>query len=197
MKNLFSAKSLFVYTICLAGPLFLGLSCSKNKSMDSKEDANQENMYNMNLADGTALKFNKGNDAAFLMKAIEIQFEGIILGELAQQKSKSTQVKEFGKKMVEDHNQFLKELIDLATLKSVSIPISSTQISLDAYKELNEEPRNDFDKRYRTMMIKHHKDAIDFYNDIVEETIDEEIRVWASEKHMRMRKHLDYAGELS
>lgn len=196
MKNLLSVKSILVYTICLTGPLFMGSSCSENKTVDSSEVAERDNMNRMNVNDNTAIVIDNDHDAEFLMKATEMQLEAISLGELAQQKGNSAEVKEFGKMMVEGHNQSLNELKTLAQSKSVTIPTSSTQDSMDTYNDLNEETGIDFDRSYSDRMVEHHEDAIDLYEDIVEDTEDAEIRNWASQKLTAMRTHLEHAKKV-
>jgi putative membrane protein len=198
MKNLINFRSVLIYTMCIAGTLVITTSCSENRTNDSRDVAEKENNANLTsdnrLADNrTAVVIDNDNDAQFLMDAAEMQHEEIRLGQLAQQKGNSAHVKDLGKMMEDDHSKGLTELQALAQSKSVSIPSSATEDSMDAYKDLNEKTGNDFDKSYSDLMVEHHEDAIKLYEDAASDSEDANIRTWASEKLPGLRTHLKHA----
>ncbi|WP_373522398.1 DUF4142 domain-containing protein [Aquiflexum sp.] len=193
MKNLINFKSILIPSLGLAGLLLFATSCSENKTTDSMEVAEQENISKLTNDDRTAVVIDNDNDAQFLMDAAEMQMEEISLGKLAQQKGNSPHVKELGKMMEEDHSKSLSELKALAQSKSVSIPASVTEDSRDAYKSLNEETGNDFGKAYTDMMVEHHEDAIELYEKAATDSEDPKIRAYATEKLPGLRTHLQHA----
>lgn len=195
MKTIMNLNSIFVYSFCLAGPMFFASSCSENKRMDSTEVAKQENMQRMTSNENTAIVIDNDNDAEFLMKATEMQLEKISLGKLAQQKGNSAEVKAFGKMMEDEHNASLTEIRTLAQSKSISIPTTVSEDSKDHYDDLNEETDNDFGKSYSKMMVDQHEDAIDLYEDAIEDTEDPEIKAWATKKLATLRTHLERAKQ--
>lgn len=193
MKNLMNFKSISIHTLGLAGILLFATSCSENKTVDSKEAAEQENIAKLTTDDRTAVVIENDNDAEFLMEAAEMQLEEISLGKLAQQKGNSAHIKELGKMMEEDHTKSFTELQALAQSKSISIPTTVTEDSMDAYNNLNEENGNDFGKAYNDMVVKHHEDAIELYEKAATDSEDPAIRAWATEKLPGLRTHLKHA----
>lgn len=195
MKTIMNLKTIFVYSFCLAGPMFFASSCSENKRMDSQEVAKQENMKRLTSNENIAVVIKNDNDAEFLMKAAEMQLEKISLGKLAQQKGNTVEVKEFGKMMEADHNTSLTEIKTLAQSKSISIPTTVTENSKNHYDDLNKKTENDFGKSYSKMMVDQHQDAIDLYENAIEDTEDPEIRAWATTQLTSLRTHLERAKQ--
>jgi putative membrane protein len=193
MKNLMNFKSISIHTLGLAGILMFATSCSENKTVDSKEAAEQENIAKLTTDDRTAVVIQNDNDAEFLMEAAEMQLEEISLGKLAQQKGNSAHIKELGKMMEEGHTKSFTELQALAQSKSISIPTTVTEDSMDAYNNLNDENGNDFAKAYNDMVVEHHEDAIELYEKAATDSEDPAIRAWATEKLPGLRAHLKHA----
>jgi putative membrane protein len=72
-------------------------------SMPSQQPANPTRTPDMNP--GTAPAGQSFGDQAFVTKALEGGDAEVQLGQLAEQKSQSNDVKQFGQKMVSDHTQ--------------------------------------------------------------------------------------------
>lgn len=134
-------------------------------------------------------------DAQFLVNAAEINLEEIQLGQLAQQKGRTTHVKELGKAMEDAHTKSQRDLTALAQRKNISIPSSPTENAKDAYETLNEESGDDFDEAYADMMVSKHKDAIDIFEDASSDSHDADIRNWATTMLPALRKHLDHSTD--
>ena len=195
MKIINNIKSKLVYSFFISGMVFLTTSCSDNKTDDSKEVAQQENMAKMDTTGQAIVVVENDDYTKFLMDAAEIQLEEISLGKLAQQKGNSPHVKELGRMMEEGHTKTLDELKILAQSKSVSIPASITEDSKDAYEKLEKKSGNDFGIAYSQMMVEHHKDAIKLFEKASTESEDPDIRNWASMKLPSLRTHLKHAEE--
>jgi len=193
MKNLINFKSILVYSMCIAGTFFLASSCSENKTVDSMEVAEDENMSKSAIDDQAIVGVDNDNDAKFLMEAAEMQMEAISLGKLAQQKGTSSHVKDLGKMMESDHSKSMTELEVLAQSNSIAIPTSATENSQDAYEKLEDETGNEFGKKYSKMMVEHHEDAIGLYEKAASDSENPEIRTWASEQLPGLRTHLEEA----
>lgn len=193
MKNLFNFKSILVHSILIAGSVMIISSCDENKTSDSKEVAEQENIDKLAKNDQTIVVIDNDNGMKFLMEVAEMQLEEISLGKLAQQKGTSPHVKELGKMMEAEHGKTLSELTALAKSKSVSIPTSVTKDSKDAYDKLNKKTGNDFDKTYSEMMVEHHEDAIELFEKASADSNDPEIKAWATQKLPALRTHFEQA----
>ncbi len=195
MKKLISLKPLLIHSILIMGTMLLATSCSENRTVDSKEAAQQDNLGRLTTDDRTMVVVDNDNDANFLMEAAEMQLEKINLGKLAQQRGGSDHVKELGKMMEDDHTKFFGELKTLAKSKSISIPMTATDDSNKAYKDLEGKAGNDFGKAYSSLMVEHHEDAIELFEKASNDSKDMEIRTWATQKLPGLRMHLQHAEE--
>ena len=193
MKTQINFKSILLPTICIAGTIFFASSCSENKTTDSMEVADEENISRLTNDDETIVVIDNDNGMRFLMAAAEIQLEEISLGKLAQEKGNNPHVKELGKMMEINHTKTLAELNTLAQSKSVAIPATATEDSMETRKDLMEKEGNDFGKAYSNMMVEHHEDAIELFEDAASNSEDAEIKAWAAEKLPTMRTHLEHA----
>ncbi len=167
--------------------IVLVASCGYNqKPKDTKDVAEERNdeMFDNN---------KKEKDAQFLVNAAEINLEGIQLGQLAQQKGGTAEVKELGKMMEVAHTKSLNDLKALAKSKMITIPTSPTNDARDAYNELNEETGSDFDKAYADMMVSEHEDAIETFEDASEDSNDNDIKNWARASLPGLRAHLEHS----
>lgn len=166
----------------------IGASACENskKAEDTKEVAEEHNEAKF---DDT----KREKDAQFLVNAAEINLEEIALGQLAQNTSMMTDVKELGKMMESAHSKSLNDLKALAKKKIITIPTSATDDAKDAYEKLSSKSGSDFDNKYCDMMVKGHKDAISVFEKASTESNDAEIKDWAASMLPELRKHLDHA----
>ena len=185
MKSFFISSPFKVVLIVIT--LSGAASCTDtNKPEDTKDVAEEHNEAKFDNA-------NKENDSQFLADAAEISLEEIQLGQLAQQKSSMSDVKELGIMMEKEHNKSLKELTALAAKKIITIPSSPTNDAINAYNKLNKKGGNDFDLEYCEMMVEGHKNAIALFEKASKESLDSDIREWASGTLPNLRVHLDHA----
>jgi len=145
------------------------------------------------LSEATARTSGKEKDAQFLAKAAEINLEEIELGQLAQQKSTMTDVKELGKMMETDHHQSMNELIALADKKTIILPTSPTREAQEAYTKLAHKSEATFDRSYCDRMVNGHKEAIALFEKESKESNDADIRKWATETLPHLHIHLEHA----
>lgn len=187
MKNVRTAKRGFLYLGFLSTSLFIIHSCSSNNPEDPKviaEDQNEERF------DDTKSE----KDAAFLVTAAGINLEEIKLGELAQKRGSTPDVKALGKMMVDEHTAAQNDLKKLAATKSITIPVVLTDNGKDAFDDLNEEETGkDFDKAFCNMMVKGHKSAIREFENASSNAEDGDIRNWASSMLPALRTHLEHS----
>ena len=99
--------------------------------------------------DGT--KFDsKGDTQTYLGIAVEEQKVEIALGELAAQRAKNEQVKEFGSKMVDTHKKVRREAEQLASRHSIPLPLKLTPEDKKKVDELSQLSGHEFDRTYIT-----------------------------------------------
>lgn len=172
-----------------AASIFMFTSCDTQTPDGTKEIAEDRNEEKFDDND-------KQNDAQFLVNAAEVNMEQIKLGQLAQEKGTTPEVKELGKMMEDAHNKSLSELQALAQSKRISIPTAITQDATEAYNDMNKRSGDDFNKAYTDKMVNGHEDTIEFYEDAAENSDDMEIQKWAESSLPSLRTHLEHSKDM-
>ena len=96
-------------------------------------------------------------DKAFLRKAAEGGMAEVQLGQLAQQKASSQDVRQFGEKMVQDHSQLDQQLKPIAEQQGVRPPKALSKKDEATLKKLEGLSGQQFDHAYIEAMLKDHK----------------------------------------
>ncbi|MDO1446045.1 DUF4142 domain-containing protein [Rhodocytophaga aerolata] len=161
--------------------------------MEAAEDANEDKIEN-NDAMANSTSDDKEDDAEFMMKAAASGMFELQASELALQKASSQSVKEFAKKMKDDHTKANSELKALAAKKNITLPTSLDKEHLDKIEDLREETGTDFDAEYMEAMHKAHEKDVELFEDISEEDdVDAEVKAFASKTLPTLRSHNDMA----
>ena len=110
---------------------------------------------------GTATTPQQAGDQEFVSKALQGGDTEVQLGQLAQQKSQSQDVKQFGQKMTQDHSQMNdKWFKPLAKQLGVSEPKGPSKKDKKLIAKLQGLSGNDFDTEYIKAMVKDHQDDL-------------------------------------
>jgi len=136
---------------------------------------------------------NKAMDVQFVVKVAGINMEEIKLGQLAQQKSKTTDIKELGKMMEEEHTKAQSDLAALAMKESIILPTALDSNAQKDYEKLSDLSGSDFDKQYCDMMVSGHKAAIALFEKESTTASDTAIRQMAGATIPTLKKHLEHA----
>lgn len=132
-------------------------------------------------------------DTQFLVSATKSNLKQIQLAQLAQKNGKTAEVRELGTMMEKAHTQSQKDLTALAQRKNIRIPTSLDDDMKNDYNALLEASEDDFDKTYTEMMIKGHEDSVQAYEKASSDSMDSEIKNWATASLPEMRKHLEHS----
>jgi putative membrane protein len=175
-----------------AGLIIIFLNACKNetKQEDPKEVAEDANEAKFDSIE------SKEDDSDFLVDQAEINLAEIEIGKLAQQKSANSEVKKFGKMLVDEHTKSASEVSALAKAKNFTLPTSLTEEGQEEYNKLNEKSGIDFDKKFADMMIDGHEKAIDKLKKASEKATDNDIKLWASNNIAGLTAHLEHAKML-
>jgi len=85
------------------------------------------------------------------------------LGQLAEQKATSPQVKEFAQRMVKDHTQANQELMQLGKSENLTLPTQVDTTQKSEMDRLSKMSGNAFDAAYMQPMVRdHQKTMADF-----------------------------------
>lgn len=102
-------------------------------------------------------------DKAFVRKAMEGSMAEIQLGQLAQEKASSDDVKQFGQKMVTDHTKLNDQMQPVAQQLGVTPPTQLSKKDQETKAKLQNLSGTQFDNEYIKCMLKdHQKDAAEF-----------------------------------
>jgi putative membrane protein len=99
-------------------------------------------------------------DKDFLKNVSESSAVQVQLGKLAQDKSSSDSVKEFGKQMVEAHTQTAQHLKEVAAELKIQVPTEPSRKARKSEERLSRLSGADFDRAYARMTADEQKQAV-------------------------------------
>src|SRR5262249_22427892 len=103
------------------------------------------------------------SDETFVIDAAKANIAEIELGTLAETKAGSQDVKNFGKRMADDHQKALNSLKTVATHQKIALPTTLDPTDQALKDRLEKLSGNAFDRAYMSAMIKdHRKDVSEF-----------------------------------
>jgi len=166
-------------------------SSETSKKSTTKSDTGTRNR----VGDTSTAAMVGATDLKFMTDAAKGGMMEVQLGQTAQQKASSDGVKEFGKKMEQDHGQAGKELADLAKLKNVSLP-ADMGTEKNAVDKLSNLSGAAFDKAYIKAMVRDHKKDVKEFEKESTNGMDSDVKAFASKTLPTLREHLRMAEEL-
>ena len=155
------------------------------------------------LALGAALLFSSSlataadklsmGDSRFIKDAAGGGIMEVELGKLASEKAASPQVKEFGKKMEQDHSKLNTELKQLASTKNVQIPDKLEGKGKSTYDRLSKLSGDKFDREYMKAMIDDHKTDVDKFKKEADKADNPDVKSFAAKALPTLERHLEMA----
>jgi putative membrane protein len=137
-------------------------------------------------------------EKAFVTKALEGGAAEVQLGQLAQEKSQSNDVKQFGQKMVNDHSQMAdKWLKPVAQKLGVSEPKGPSKKDKKEIAKLQGLSGDDFDREYITMMVKDHQQDLKDFNDEAQAAQDPNVKQIAQQGSNIISQHLQLIQQIA
>jgi len=140
-------------------------------------------------------KANK-SDVTFVKKAAEGGNAEVKMGQLAQDKGESTAVKEFGKRMEQDHTQAGEKLKDLASKENIDLPTGMSASDQQVYDRLSKLSGSAFDVAYMRDMVKDHTADISEFQQEAKNGTDEKLKRFASDTLPTLQDHLKQAQQI-
>lgn len=111
-------------------------------------------------SDSASATHTKTADQTFMKDAAQGGVAEVELGQLAQQKAQSQEVKDFGQRMVTDHTKANDQLKQVASQEGVTLPTEPNAKQKAEKARLEKMSGNQFDKAYMNMMLTDHKKDI-------------------------------------
>jgi putative membrane protein len=147
---------------------------------------------------GTAPTSQDFGERAFVSKALEGGVTEVQLGQLAQQKSQSNDVKQFAQKMVSDHSQMAdKWFKPVAQQLGVSEPKGPSKKDKKEIAKLQGLSGDDFDREYITMMVKDHQQDLKDFKDEAQVAQDPNVKQVAEQGSNIVAQHLQLIEQIA
>lgn len=135
-------------------------------------------------------------DQKFLMDAAMSGMREVELGRMAAQLGSTDQIKEFGRKMVEEHTKANTELMSLAQSKGVTLPAALEEKHRSDMSKLQAQRGANFDRAFAKMMLKDHQKAVDLFEKQSTKGSDADLKAFASSTLPALQEHLSQARAL-
>jgi putative membrane protein len=129
----------------------------------------------------------------FVEKAARDGMAEVQLGKLAQEKAHDPQVKDFGRRMADDHGKANEQLKQLASTKGVTLPTEPDGKHKRLADKLAKMSGDEFDRTYMNEMVDDHKEDVKAFRDMAKSAKDAEIRSFASSTLPTLEEHLKMA----
>jgi len=142
------------------------------------------------LAQGSSVP---SGDKHFMEKAAIGGLAEVQLGNLAQQKAASDQVRQFGMRMVQDHTKANDELKRLASSKGLQLPSAVDAKHQQVADKLSKMTGADFDKAYMSDMVSDHKEDIGEFKKEANGGKDPDLKAFAAKTLPTLQEHLQMA----
>ena len=144
----------------------------------------------------TGKSTGKGTDHAFMTKAAQGGMAEVELGQLAEQNAQSQDVKDFGKKMVDDHTKANDQLKQVASQEGVTLPTdldAKDKATKDRLSKLHGEA---FDRAYMKDMVTDHKKDVSEFKHESDAGTDPQVKQFATQTLPTLQDHLKMAEEI-
>lgn len=128
-------------------------------------------------------------DAEYLQKSAQGTMSEVKMGEMAQKQAADERVKQFGKRMVDDHGKDLQNIRQLASQKHVTLPDSPNKEQSKETDKLAKLSGADFDKEYVKYEMKDHKDDVKENAKTMKKAHDPDVKNFASAEYKTVSAH--------
>jgi putative membrane protein len=133
------------------------------------------------------------SEASFVKEAAQGGMMEVELGKLAQEKASNDKVKQFGKRMEDDHSKANAELKQLASAKGVELPTALEGKQKSTVERLSKLSGAEFDRQYMTAMVNDHKEDVSKFQSESSKAKDPEVKQFASKTLPTLKEHLQLA----
>ena len=179
-----------VIYIMMMGTALVVSACNESRRGN---DSNLNETRNEAAAESNTDKFegNTKRDAEFVYEVVESNYGEIKLAELANQRSRNSEVKQIAQTLLNDHTASLNELKTLAQSKAISIPVEERAPARRKLNNLADKSGEEFDKSWCKEMMDLHDQTIEKFEKRLEDTDDAELKAYITKSLPVLRKHHD------
>jgi putative membrane protein len=160
---------------------------ANNSGTKTPSTANSEDRSRSSAEGSSSTAFS---DQHFLVKAAEGGMTEVQLGQIAQQKGASDDVKQFGAHMVMDHSKANDELKSLAQQKGVNVPTKLDTHHQAMVDRLNKLSGPAFDHAYVKAMVEDHQKDVAEFQRASTSAQDPDVKAFAAKTLTVIQSHL-------
>ena len=128
-------------------------------------------------------------DTEYLQKSAQGTMSEVKMGEMAQKLAADERVKQFGKRMVDDHGKDLQNIRQLASQKHVTLPDAPNKEQSDEADKLAKLSGAAFDKEYVKYEMKDHKDDVKENAKAMKKALDSDVKNFATAEYQTVSAH--------
>jgi len=136
------------------------------------------------------------SDHQFAIDAAHGGLAEVELGHLAEQKAASDRVKQFGRKMVEDHGKANDELTQVAKQQPITLPTTLDSKDEALKDRLSKLSGDSFDRAYINAMVRDHKKDVNEFRKEAEHGRNPDIKAFAASTLPTLEQHLRLAENI-
>lgn len=186
-------------TLIVMAPCALWLAaCTPNATDNTAADTGASGAQSTTEAQTDAAKTQvAAEDLEFMKEAARGGVAEVKMGELGQSNGESQQVKEFAKKLVDDHTKANDELKQLAKKKEVTLPDAMNEQQKAMIQHLSSLKGREFDSAFKQHAVEDHQKDIEKFKTASEKAKDAELKAFASKTLPVLQQHLDLAKQLN
>jgi len=176
--------------------LATGVSAQSNKNNYGNNDVPAATQSQGTMTDKDAAKQNgamSSGDRKFVDKAAMGGMAEVQLGQLAEQKASSDEVKQFAQKMTDDHSKANDELKQLASSKGVQVPTTLDKSQQKEMQKLQKLSGADFDREYMKHMVSDHKQDVSAFEKESKSGKDADVKSFATSTLPTLQEHMQMA----
>ena len=187
--------------------IITGLSCGLGLTACSNSDrvaANQQPVGQNQTASDTTARDNgyadraatanlSASDRTFAMKAAQGGMAEVELGKLAQEKGATSQVKDFGQKLINDHSKLNDKLKNIASREGITLPSEVSVSQRQLIANLSKLSGSRFDRDFMKHAVSDHREDISDFKKEANNGQDAAMKDFASSAIPTLEDHLHAA----
>jgi putative membrane protein len=135
-------------------------------------------------------------DENFAKKAAQGGMAEVKLGQLAEERGSNPAVKNFGRRMVQDHSKANEQLKSATSKESTPLPNELDKSDQATYDRLSKLSGDAFDRAYARDMVKDHTKDVSEFQKEAKNGQDEAIKNFAAQTLPTLQNHLDQARQM-
>jgi putative membrane protein len=196
----YGSALLFFGAICIAPPLALTQSPADGQGKGAGINSTPGTSTLPNPADqlgnvgGMKPDQQAAIDKMFIKKAMQGNLAEVQLGELTLQKSSNDQVKQFARKMIDDHTKLNEQMRNIALQLKVEIPTEPSKKDKSLISKMQGLSGTAYDQAYIKEMVKDHKQDLSEFR---MEASNGNVKDAATEGSKVISEHLQMAQQLA